>query len=141
MVWKVVRIGDRLVGMFVRQPLPTVDSLEPEFDERHVPANGSEFQALRNVLYSRWIGQRPNDADLGRLCDLELEWSAVLSRPMMLAVMTCKDADIHGHMSGRRRIRGVVPYESVAVEEVRIGLLKEKARIEAAKRVPPFRYA
>jgi hypothetical protein len=142
MVRVTVRVGDRLISMLVPAPMPPVDTLEPDTSPDPSRDTGSEFMAIRNLAYARMTGRMPTPAELAAAGKLGSEWISVMPKPMLKAVLLADDGRLHRHMRGIECIKGVLRYDETVIDEYRIALLRERARVEEAKRtMTPLRYA
>lgn len=137
-------VGGKLVSMLVPAPMPAYDELEPEemapaMDQAQL---GSEFMAIRNLAYSRFVNRMPTPQELGAVSELEAEWISAMSKDMLKSVLTSKNPALHAHMRGTKSIRGLLRYEEDAIDAYRVAKLKERARDEQAKlNRSPLKYA
>ena len=130
-VKKTVLIAGRLVTVFLPAPMPFVDELEPDIVE---PANdnvaASAEQPIRDLAMANLLGRMPSAQQLGAVTQLQADWLASLDREMCSRVAVAKDVDIKAHVLGYRNIRGVIPCDPDAINDLVLAREMDNARME-----------
>jgi len=129
LVWVVVRIGDRLISMLQRQPIPMIDELEPAMPTEVDQARAAgEEAAVRNLAAIVLRGGTPGPEHFAAAGEKASEWLSVMDNRMLKLVVMATNAELHDHMKGRRGIRGLLYFDEETVNEFRIAELRQEAR-------------
>jgi hypothetical protein len=114
MVWKTVRIGDRLISMLVPgDPAPAMPAVEPVGQAAAVES----MTSLRHVANTLVQGHPLSQAMEKSIAPLQLAWLRSMTRSELCKLILANDADIRGHLRGKP-IKGLVPYDAAAIRDV-----------------------
>ena len=139
LVWVVVQVGDRLISMLRPAPMPPVDQLEPEPADGAGQADG--LMPIRELAYARMAGTMPSPATLAAAGVMASRWVSVMTPAMLAAVIAADNQRLHRHMRGIERIRGVVPFDRAAIDDVRMALERQPVVMTEELAPTPRRYA
>lgn len=114
MVWRTVRIGDRLISMLVPgDPAPEMPAVETARQAAAVES----MTSLRHVANTLVQGHALA-ADMEKsIPAMQLAWLRSMTRPELCKLILANDADIRAHMRGKP-IKGLVPYDAAAIRDV-----------------------
>ena len=82
--------------------------------------------AVRTAAAHIAAGQLPPERAVERLHDLDFEWLAAMSRPMLCRIVGASDAALIDHIRGKRPIRSVLARDQIAVNEYRAAMRRKR---------------
>lgn len=112
---RMVRRGGKWIAELIRVPgdpvpaAPTVPTISQPADD---------YGNVKRVAGMIAAGLDPAPADLKSITPLTAKWLAALDRPNLLKIAAATPDAIRDHMKNRQRLRGVVPFEKEAIDDV-----------------------
>jgi hypothetical protein len=114
---QLVKRAGRWVAELVHVPAaPMAEAAEVVPDT--TPSRQDDFEAIRDLAKVLASGKDAEPALLKGLPPLTVKWLSAMDRSMLCRVIAATDETLSGHMRGRSAIRGVVPYDQTAVDDV-----------------------
>lgn len=116
MVWKTVRVGDKLISMLVPGPAP----IEPvvQDDPAAEVAAVESMTALRNAANLLVQGHTLPPALVKVVPGLQVAWLQAMSRHELCKLILSRDDAIRLHLRGIAPIHGLVPFDAEAIRDV-----------------------
>lgn len=128
--WRWVQVGGRWIREMIPggAPAPTGPSDDVMADVKAVQAELSavkadvkvdEIDAVKSLARLMWAGVPVRPEHLQGITDRELDWLRVCDTDMLHKLAMADGQMIRAHMRGTAPIRGVVPFDPAAVEDMK----------------------
>ncbi|KQN75038.1 hypothetical protein [Devosia sp. Leaf64] len=99
------------------------------------PSRSDDMSAVRELAKTLAAGMDPNPEMLKGIPDLSIKWLRAMDRAALCKVILADDAKIAAHLRGQAAIRGLVPYNAEAIDDVAAA----KSHPRPRDRQPTFR--
>ncbi|UYO00231.1 MAG: hypothetical protein KIT02_03115 [Devosia sp.] len=123
------QIAGRWIQRLVAVPAP-VEPEAPEPPTARDTADEEHLAAIRTAAAHIAAGQLPPSRAVDKLTEMDFEWLAAISRPMLCKIVGAPDADLLAHIRGNRPLRGVLARDHNAVNEYRAAMRRKRREDE-----------
>lgn len=113
-VWRMVTEGGKAVmRLFVEPPAPA-----PAPRVAPVAQAQDDYDSVRSLAKDLMLGKQPTQGALAKMPEQTFAWLSALDKQGLAKVAVADVAKLRAHMRGGAPIRGLVPYDKDAIDDV-----------------------
>lgn len=115
--------------------VPAAPMAEPAAVPDTAPSKADDYSSVRELAKTLAMGDDPTPEQLKGVPERTFAWLSAMDHRELCRVAVTDDKALRGHMRGREPIRGLVPYEQEAIDDVSTA----KSQPRPSERTPTLR--
>lgn len=115
---RMVKRGGRWVAEIFHIPAAPMATEAADSVPDITPSRADDMSAVRELAKTLAAGLDADQAMLKGIPDMTIKWLRSMDRSALCKIALADDARVAAHMRGQAPIRGVVPYDKTAIDDV-----------------------
>lgn len=117
-------------------PMPVQSAIDDD-----IRGDEDELACIRSVAAQIAASKIPDPKLMQRVGDMQMRWLCQLKDEQLKSITRASNADLRGHLAGRKNLRGVLVYDAATIEALERAQEPIDATIEPEYVLPAARFA